>query len=693
VALVAENPGPVPLAGVGGTGLTVAGIRAAETERADRLFADPLAGAFVAAAGSPPSQATGRQAAALRLWVVARTVFLDELVMAACVDGVRQVVLLGAGFDTRAFRLPWPPGVRCFELDTPDVLDSKDRVLAAQHAVPGCERIIVPGDLRDDWPAALRAAGLRPEQPTAWVAEGLLVYLSPDDVDELLDRVTSLSAPGSRLGLTFRRRAPADQTSPAVALRRSAAPDDPVGWLAGHGWAAQLTGAREVLQAHGRTVPAAPAGRQAGHRPRALLISAALDTTLPGSRPARRRSRPASAAPRPHLASPPARAAARATAPPAAPGAAPDRPLPALLAQALVAFTVEFDNESEHQIQHRTTRGPAARSRGPWLVSQAMWANFMRFVPPGGVPLRDVAALAAITNLAGLERWGYVAVQPDPADQRAKPPRRDWVVHPTAAGQRAQHIWRPLTAEIERRWQDRFGADQSAALTGALRAVAGQTGLVLPPYLPVVGVHQSDHGSWLAAGQAASRGAGADLPALLSHVLLAFAMDVERESPLTMVVGAGALRVLSGDPVRVAGLPLRAGLSKEAISVALGLLERRGYAVVEPDPAASRGKVARLTARGQQAQADHQRLVGAVELRWRDRFGAEHIAGLADALRGLFAEADGQQRIAAGLAPYPGGWRAHPPYLGQTEAMLANPAAALPHYPMVSHRGGYPDGS
>jgi hypothetical protein len=134
-------------------------------------------------------------------------------------------------------------------------------------------------------------------------------------------------------------------------------------------------------------------------------------------------------------------------------------------------------------------------------------------------------------------------------------------------------------------------------------------------------------------------------------------------------------------------------LSKEAISVALGSLERGGYAVVEPDPAARRGKVARLTTRGPQAQQDHQRLIRTVEQRWRDRFGAEHIAGLAGVLRGLFADADGQQRIAAGLLPYPGGWRAHPPYLSQTEALLAAPAAALPHYPMVSHRGGYPDGS
>lgn len=227
-----DNPGLVPLAGVGGTGLTIAGIRAAETERADRLFADPLAAAFVAAAGSPLRQATGRQAAALRLWVVARTVFLDELVLAACADGARQVVLLGAGFDTRAFRLPWPPGVRCFELDTPDVLDAKEQVLAAQRAVPGCERITVPGNLLDDWPAALRSAGLRPDQPTAWVAEGLLVYLSPDDVDQLLDRVTSLSAPG--------RQAGADVPQPRA--RRSELPGGGVAPVGGPGRPGRLAG-------------------------------------------------------------------------------------------------------------------------------------------------------------------------------------------------------------------------------------------------------------------------------------------------------------------------------------------------------------------------------------------------------------------------------------------------------------------
>ncbi len=161
------------LDGVGGTGLAVAAIRARESARPDRLFNDPLAAAFAelrtagtapggepaAAAGNEPGEPGGRHAAALRAWVVARTVFLDEMLNQACADGARQVVLLGAGFDARAFRLPWPPGVRCFELDTPGVLGVKEQVLNAQQARPGCERIPVPCDLRADWPAPLAAAG------------------------------------------------------------------------------------------------------------------------------------------------------------------------------------------------------------------------------------------------------------------------------------------------------------------------------------------------------------------------------------------------------------------------------------------------------------------------------------------------------------------------------------------------------
>ena len=280
--------GTVTLDGVGGTGLTVAAVRARETARPDRLFADPLAATFAEAGGlDPDSPPGGRRAAALRVWVVGRTVFLDELLAEASQRGCRQVVLLGAGFDTRAFRLSWPPGTRCFEVDTPDVLGPKDEVLATAHAAPACERVVVPCDLRDDWPAALRAAGLDPAQPTAWIAEGLLVYLSAADVDRLLATVTGLSAPGSWLGLTMTTR-DADELADTRlgALRQSRAPDDPVGWLARLGWAADVSDLRQVLREHGRPLPersgperSGPGrpGQENGDRPRALLIRATLD--------------------------------------------------------------------------------------------------------------------------------------------------------------------------------------------------------------------------------------------------------------------------------------------------------------------------------------------------------------------------------------------------------------------------------
>jgi len=119
-----------------------------------------------------------------------------------------------------------------------------------------------------------------------------------------------------------------------------------------------------------------------------------------------------------------------------------DLPLPTLLSRLLIAFTTEFDNEAEHRLEHRTTLdGAGGRGRGPWLVSQAMWANFMQFVGEDGVSLRQVGDLAGLTNLAGLERWGYITVRPDPADQRPAPPRRDWIVRPTRAGRRAQEVW------------------------------------------------------------------------------------------------------------------------------------------------------------------------------------------------------------------------------------------------------------
>jgi DNA-binding MarR family transcriptional regulator len=365
--------------------------------------------------------------------------------------------------------------------------------------------------------------------------------------------------------------------------------------------------------------------------------------------------------------------------------------LPALLSQALVAFTIEFDNEFEHRMPHRTARGPAAGSAaGPWLVSLALWANFLQFVPAEGVPLRDVLGPARSTNLAGLQRWGYVVLEPDPGDDRAEPPRRDWLIRPTVAGRQAQQVWRPLAGEIEERWQTRFGSGEFARLTGALRDLAGQFGGQSAPYLPLAGVYKSG-----SSGMAPDRTGGAALSELLSRALLAFRDEFERESVLSLPVSANALRVLSPEGMRLRDLPRLAGVSKEAISVSVGLLERRACAATGPDPAATRGQVVRLTPRGRRAQDEYHRLVDVIGDRWRDRFGTEVPDRLADSLRNLFGQAgpEGQSLMAEGLRPYPDGWRAHSPYLGQTRALLSDPGGALPHYPMVTHRGGYPDGS
>ncbi|MFV0496137.1 SAM-dependent methyltransferase [Mycobacterium sp.] len=112
--------------------------------------------------------------------------------------GIRQVVILAAGLDSRAYRLPWPAGTTVFEVDQPAVIEFKSATLSGLGAQPTADRRTVAVDLRDDWPAALRDAGFDPGRPTAWSAEGLLGYLPAEAQDRLLDQVTALSVPGSR---------------------------------------------------------------------------------------------------------------------------------------------------------------------------------------------------------------------------------------------------------------------------------------------------------------------------------------------------------------------------------------------------------------------------------------------------------------------------------------------------------------
>jgi methyltransferase (TIGR00027 family) len=264
----------VQLQEVGTTGLFTAAVRAEESKRPNRLFEDLLAQAFVSYwKYVPPSRQNSQRAEALRKFIIARTVFFDELILSASRSGCWQVVLLGAGMDTRAFRLPLPLDMCLFELDTADVLDSKSQVLKGHPASPVCSRILVSCDLRSDWSIKLLAAGFHPEKPTAWIVEGVLVYLDEGTVNDVIKAITAMSAPGSRMGLDM---ASHDQSeSSAWRLRRSTAPFDPVIWLTEHGWTAVVSYARDVLRAHGR-VPreSGPGKAEQTYKPKAILIDA-----------------------------------------------------------------------------------------------------------------------------------------------------------------------------------------------------------------------------------------------------------------------------------------------------------------------------------------------------------------------------------------------------------------------------------
>jgi len=255
----------------------------------------------------------------------------------------------------------------------------------------------------------------------------------------------------------------------------------------------------------------------------------------------------------------------------------------------------------------------------------------------------------------------------------------DRTVRLKPGGRRAQEVWRPLAGDVEQRWRERFGDGPVDELRQALSSVADPA---LPLFLPVLGYAdgmRADHVRGV-PGAAAE-----DLAALLSQALLAFTLEYEEESTLSLAISADVVCALSAEGVPLRDLPARSGVSKEAITAAVGFLQREGYAVVESDPADG-SKLVRLTAQRLAAQAQHVRLAKAVERRWRKRLGGDF-----DRLtRALFS---GRQ-LAVGLTPYPDGWRAaRNPYRARTQAVLADPASALPRYPMVLHRGGYPDGS
>jgi DNA-binding MarR family transcriptional regulator len=370
----------------------------------------------------------------------------------------------------------------------------------------------------------------------------------------------------------------------------------------------------------------------------------------------------------------------------------PGTPLPTLLSQVLVAFTIEFDNEAEHRMDHRTTAGgPGGGSEdAPWLVSQVMWANVLQYVGADGTQVRDIHARSRTTSdsLPGLQRWGYVTIDPWPHHGHGGRAPEDAVVRLTRAGRRARGVWQPLAPEVEERWRSRFGAGAIDDLLGALVTVADGMERPLPRYLPVV--HPTLNGKAapnlvpLDGLTGTALDGPTDLSVLVARVLLGFTLDFETESRISLPISANTLRVLDDTGVRVRELPGLTGVSKEANAMATGFLERRGCAEVVPDPSAPRGKMVRLTAKGRGARAKYRRILMSTEETWKDRCGTSTLNRLRHALERL---TDGgptgpDSLLFTGIVPYPEGWRAS-----------VRPPVTLPHYPMVLHRGGYPDGS
>jgi methyltransferase (TIGR00027 family) len=178
------------------------------------LIDDPFAAPLVRAVGIdvytrlvngeiPVTDDTEFDPARMARGMAVRTRFYDQFFVDATRSGIRQAVIVAAGLDVRAYRLPWPQGTVVYEVDLPNVIDFKTSTLSKQGAAPTAERRTVAVDLRDDWPAALEAAGFDPQAPSAWSAEGLVVYLPPEAQDALFDHITALSAPGSQLASEF----------------------------------------------------------------------------------------------------------------------------------------------------------------------------------------------------------------------------------------------------------------------------------------------------------------------------------------------------------------------------------------------------------------------------------------------------------------------------------------------------------
>jgi methyltransferase (TIGR00027 family) len=280
---------------VGSTAVMVAAARAVETERPDALIRDPYAKLLVTSAGAgvlweamldpevaAKVEALDAESAAqlehMRGYQAVRTHFFDTYFLDAAAAGIRQVVILASGLDSRAYRLDWPAGTTVYEIDQPQVLEYKSTTLAENGVTPSADRRAVAIDLRQDWPAALRATGFDPAARTAWLAEGLLMYLPAEAQDRLFTLIGELSPAGSRVSaetapahaderrqeMRERFRKVADElgmeetVDVGELMYRDEHRADVTEWLNTHGWRAQAQPSTDEMRRLGRWIENVP---------------------------------------------------------------------------------------------------------------------------------------------------------------------------------------------------------------------------------------------------------------------------------------------------------------------------------------------------------------------------------------------------------------------------------------------------
>jgi methyltransferase (TIGR00027 family) len=265
---------------VGSTALFVAAARALQAQKPEPLAIDPYAEIFCRAVGGPWADVLDGKAPEHHLksefgehfqdFQGARTRYFDNYFRTAADAGVRQVVILAAGLDSRAYRLAWPDGTVVYELDQPQVLAFKRDVLTRHGDKPTAERREIAVDLRQDWPQALKDNGFDPTKPSAWIAEGLLIYLPAGAQHQLFTGIDALASPGSFVAVEEAAPMPDEVFEAKVEEERTGGDDrgpffqlvyneqhaPAAEWFGERGWTAVATPLADYLREHGRPVPA-----------------------------------------------------------------------------------------------------------------------------------------------------------------------------------------------------------------------------------------------------------------------------------------------------------------------------------------------------------------------------------------------------------------------------------------------------